>query len=81
MLDSKPAGVSRVMSFLSSSSHDSTPTELGHSAQRWSEAATLGERAKMKTTLKELWRGDRSNREIRERNSGFDFRVVRVVRG
>jgi len=25
-----------------------TPTELGHSAQRWSEATTLGKRAKTK---------------------------------
>lgn len=32
-----------------------TTTRLHHSAQRWSEATTLGERAKMVTTLKELW--------------------------
>jgi hypothetical protein len=34
-----------------------TPTELNHSARRWREAATLGNNRKMKTTLKELWRG------------------------
>jgi hypothetical protein len=34
-----------VMSFLISSSHDSTPTELCHSAQRWRAAAAQGERA------------------------------------
>src|SRR6266511_2505810 len=46
--------------------------------------ATLGYDSTMKTTLKELCRGDKCNREIRkirEQNSGFYFRVVRVVRG
>jgi len=29
--------------------------ELRHSAQRWSEATTLGDDVKLKTILKELW--------------------------
>jgi hypothetical protein len=44
-----------------------TPTELRHSAQHWREAATLGNNRKMKTTLKELWRGGGGFDEIGER--------------
>ena len=60
------AGVSTKISLLTElrSVRASTPTELCHSAQRWRSepdgrgATTLGERSKIKTTLKELWRRD-----------------------